>query len=325
MTTFTERTFGIEIEFVGLCRYEAERVINARGVDCRNEHYNHTTQTYWKIVTDASLRAVNGHAYELVSPILRGDAGVAELKTVLEAINEAGAQVNVSCGLHVHLGCQDLSMNEIATIYERYAAYESQIDSVMPRSRRGNARWARSLAGMTERVKGCADKHEAEWFDRYYKINLSNVARRGAMEFRQHSGTTDFTKISNWLAFLQQFIERSVVLANSGSPEAPTFRPRKSRAFDHARRIAEHFNVTVAWIGQRYVFSRDDRVLGRMAPELMESFYRTGAHDSLDVAEWMHALGRMGALPTMELDGDWLDGVESEVRNYLNERQQDLA
>jgi len=325
MTTFTNRTFGIEIEFVGLCRFEAERVINARGVDCRVEHYNHTTQRYWKIVTDASLRPVNGHAYELVSPILTGDAGVAELKTVLEAINEAGAQVNVSCGLHVHLGCQDMTMNQIASLYERYAAYESQIDSVMPRSRRGNARWARSLEGMTERVKGCADKHEAEWFDRYYKINLSNVARRGAIEFRQHSGTTDFVKISNWLAFLQQFIERSIVLAESGSPEAPVIRPRKSRAFDHARRIAEHFGITVAWVGRKYVFMRDNNVLGRVHPDVMESFYRTGAHDSLDVAEWMHALGRMGALPTLETDSDWLDGIEPTVQNYLNERQQDLA
>ena len=321
MTTFTNRTFGIEIEFVGLCRFEAERVINARDVDCRVEHYNHTTQRYWKIVTDASLRPVNGHAYELVSPILTGDAGVAELKTVLDAINEAGAQVNVSCGLHVHLGCQDMTMNQIATLYERYAAYESQIDSIMPRSRRGNARWARSLANMTERVKGCADKHEAEWFDRYYKINLSNVARRGAIEFRQHSGTTDFVKISNWLAFLQQFIERSIVLANSGAPEVPVIRPRKSRAFDHARRIASHFGIEAMWRGSRYVFSAN----GRTRFVTMDEMNAAYSGDTLLVSEWLNMLGRWGMLPALEADSDWLDGIEPAVQNYLNERQQDLA
>ena len=42
---YTNRKFGIEIEFVGACKYEVAEAINAAGVDCEVEYYNHTTRS----------------------------------------------------------------------------------------------------------------------------------------------------------------------------------------------------------------------------------------------------------------------------------------
>ena len=69
------RSFGIEIEYVGVSRQEVCDYINRKGVECYVEHYNHDTRPHWKVVTDSSLREENGHAGEVVSPILSGEEG----------------------------------------------------------------------------------------------------------------------------------------------------------------------------------------------------------------------------------------------------------
>lgn len=44
---------------------------------------------------------------------------------------------------------------------------------------------------------------------RYFKVNLMSFQRHGTIEFRQHSGTVNATKIANWVRFLGQFIDNS--------------------------------------------------------------------------------------------------------------------
>lgn len=44
---------------------------------------------------------------------------------------------------------------------------------------------------------------------RYHKVNLSSFWRHHTVEFRHHSGTTDFAKISNWVRLLSRLIEFS--------------------------------------------------------------------------------------------------------------------
>jgi len=44
---------------------------------------------------------------------------------------------------------------------------------------------------------------------RYYKINPKSYAAHNIIEFRQHSGTVEFEKISNWVRFLNNLIDFS--------------------------------------------------------------------------------------------------------------------
>ena len=45
---------------------------------------------------------------------------------------------------------------------------------------------------------------------RYCKVNLKSFRRHGTIEFRHHSGSTDFEKISNWIILTQAIVERAV-------------------------------------------------------------------------------------------------------------------
>lgn len=42
--------------------------------------------------------------------------------------------------------------------------------------------------------------------NRYKKVNLKSYFRHGTVEFRQHSGTIEYTKISNWVLFLHSLV-----------------------------------------------------------------------------------------------------------------------
>ncbi len=328
--TITDRAFGIEIEFAsGATHMELARKLCEAGVPTRTEHYNHTTRNHWKIVSDASLRGRNPG--ELVSPILRGQGGLEALRTVCRVLNELGVEVNRSCGLHIHLDGRDLTTEQVIKVYDRYATYQTQIDRVMPRSRRGESRWAGNC-----RLGALANLADLSHARRYEKVNVQNMGRggRGSIEFRQHSGTTDFRKIANWLAFLMQFVERSI---SAGA--APQF--SRTRAYSHARALIEQaggnirhipftdrweityeqmspLQVTRAQLRQFYAAQGVHRYHGRIDPQALVNWLPGGDY----TAPLLHAIARRARYRT---DTGWLDGVTQEVAEYMAEREQELA
>ena len=81
-----------------------------------------------------------------------------------------------------------------------YKRLEKVIDAFMPSSRRNN-RFCQGFANITEtQIKSAGtitDLRRAFGNDRYRKVNLEAYARHRTVEFRQHSGTTNFTKMSS--------------------------------------------------------------------------------------------------------------------------------
>ena len=83
------------------------------GIEVMVESYNHTTRPHWKLVTDGSL---NGNdTFELVSPILVGEAGLQELEKGCWVLDLCDVKVNGSCGLHVHIDAAGFSMETWVT------------------------------------------------------------------------------------------------------------------------------------------------------------------------------------------------------------------
>jgi len=339
----TSRKFGIEIEFVGASRDAAARAITEAGVECVVEHYNHTTRSHWKIVSDSSLSHRSGLTGEIVSPILCGDDGVEQLRKVCDALNSIdGCTVNRTCGLHVHLDCRDMTAAEVATVFERYAEYEAQIDLIMPRSRRGQARWCRSLEDSKGTMQSRNTKASmAHAMGRYYKVNMTNIASRGAIEFRQHSGTTDFRKIYNWLCFLQQFTETSINLAQSESA------PAKARYYNEVRNAFENADYSINWMRGRNVWevrkTSTNAIIGHVTSEEIEYCYidlskthskrETFANvDCRDLGslfervtgERPYNLRPDNAVHNMADDAGWLHGISPAQQVYLEERLEDL-
>ena len=207
---FSKLTFGVEIECYNCDRTELIDSGRANGLDIFSEGYNHRdNKSYFKIVSDGSLTGENSN--EVVSPILKGKKGMNSLKALCKALESVGARVNRTCGLHVHIGASAISDAHYCRLVRNYQKIERVIDSFMPESRRAdNNCYCRSLSRLD--FSDCNTKMQVfrVTSDRYYKVNMAPAyARHRTIEFRQHSGTTDYEKISNWVMFLTKLVEYS--------------------------------------------------------------------------------------------------------------------
>lgn len=205
-----ERTFGVEIEFTTASRETVARLMKQKGLLAEVEGYNHSTRRHWKLITDSSC------GFELVSPILKGRDGLNQLKLATEALAEAGAKVDRNCGLHVHHDINDLDAKQVANIYALYIKLEKTIDSFLPKSRRANNNiYCKSLFRFSDQQRVLDQLKTVNTMEdinnifrtRYIKLNLQSYVKYGTIEFRQHSGTTEFEKIYNWILLTQQMVE----------------------------------------------------------------------------------------------------------------------
>lgn len=199
-------TFGVEIECYNVRRNDLLQEAERRNIAIYSQNYNHRdNKEYYKIVSDGSISGEYGQ--EVVSPILKGKKGESSLKKVCESLNSVGAKVNRSTGLHVHFGAEKMSDEHFVNIFKNYQALEATIDSFMPSSRRGRANeYCQTLANLD--YSGCCTKDDVARINisRYRKVNAHAYMSHKTIEFRQHSGTTDYNKILNWINFLRKLI-----------------------------------------------------------------------------------------------------------------------
>lgn len=217
------RTFGIEIEFLitssdlrrFLREFSSSNSNNNSGVIVESEHYNHTTRRHWKVVTDASLSSRESHyiGRELVSPILEGEEGFKQLKILCEALNRYGCKVNHTTGLHIHLGSEGLKVSNFKKLYEIYRFHEREIDKFFPSSRRGdNNRFCHTLPDYSSefREANTIGRLIDITYSRYLKLNFQAYRRHKTIEFRQHSGTLNYSKIAHWVEMCNELINWSL-------------------------------------------------------------------------------------------------------------------
>jgi hypothetical protein len=207
------RTYGVEIEFYApVSSFQIAEALNAAGVTTGSEYYNHTTRSYWKVVTDASLnQAPYGMSgLELVSPPLKGKAGLKMVRKALEVLNTLGCEVNKTCGLHVHHDARDLDLPSWKRALSMYVRFETVIDSVHPTSRRDNTYCRRMVrwGGVESTVAEINSARLRQtltnlWGTRYTKVNTQAFLRHGTLEYRQHAGTLNADKVCNWIVLTQ--------------------------------------------------------------------------------------------------------------------------
>ena len=199
----SEREDGLNIhQATAVLDYE----LREAGIEVTVEGYNHTTRPHWKLVTDSSL---NGNdTFELVSPILVGEAGLRELEKVCWVLELCDVKVNGSCGLHVHIDAAGFSMETWRNLALSYKHLEPVIDRFMPASRRDNyyCKGLGHVSDETIRSARTVDELKNRIGNRYHKVNLEAYSRHKTVEFRQHSGTTNFTKMRNWVLFLHKLV-----------------------------------------------------------------------------------------------------------------------
>jgi len=207
------RKFGVEIEFIGAAMSRVAQELRNRGLGCDLPGYSHRVLSTWKVVSDASLPSGGG---ELVSPPLRGAAGLEQLRLACEALEAAGARVSRSCGLHVHHDVNGLNAPALGRLFRNWMDTQSATDQLVSASRRGT-RWAAPLTHRdVERVESLrstardAVRSHFAYVDRYRSLNVAAYPRYGTVEVRQHQGTISFTKIAAWVAYGQAQINAAV-------------------------------------------------------------------------------------------------------------------
>lgn len=213
-----ERTFGVEIEFFlgcssrpGAYAEEVAQAVRNQGVECYVESYNHVTRPHWKIVTDGS---VSYEGLEIVSPPLRGQEGLHQIRKVLEALNKVGAKVDDSCGLHIHHDASDFELKTFKHLYGLYARFEDCIDELVPMSRRGdNNSYCLSPGTDLEqlkKVKSVDELVDRMYPSRYIKLNCQSFRRQGTVEFRHPGGTLEYQEVMSWIVLTQMMVERAI-------------------------------------------------------------------------------------------------------------------
>ena len=212
MSTLFNKKFGVEIEAYNVEKSTLARKIRSLGVDVEIEGYNHNTRRHWKIVYDSSIRG--NKSFEIVSPILEGEQGLEELQKVCQALKACNAYINKSCGLHIHFDASQMKLKHWKNLLTNYVTYEPLIDSMMPNSRRGNNNQfcqSMKIRNAKSRIEAATSltKLQNIYRSRYFKTNLQSFSRHNTIEFRHHSGTIEFEKISNWVRFLHNLVEYS--------------------------------------------------------------------------------------------------------------------
>jgi hypothetical protein len=284
-----DRDFGIELE---LSCAQGSSVDQVAGVIREGSGANvtviegharaHDPVQGWKLVHDGSIVCSrdfpNCSRFELVSPILCGETGLSECSRVIHSLQGVAVSVNKSMGFHVHISVQDMGASSLKKICQNFCKYEDVIDTFMPPSRRSgssesNQYFKSNKTAIGDRNKSNLERnriiaacgttsevcHAMNPSGRYYKLNLQNLAtgRQPTIEFRQHSGTSNFEKISAWVRLCM------AIATNSARFKEPS-------ALKNSRTLEEQFEMLFEYVikdrALRDTFQRrQTRVLGEDA------------------------------------------------------------
>lgn len=255
-------TFGVEIECYlrnDSTHEEMARILREASVNATTEMYNHhRRRDWWKLITDGSLNDYRTGC-ELVSPVLRGAAGIAEMRKVCQVVEQAGARIRRSCGFHVHIGMVNQPVTTWRNLLRLYGHFEGAVDSFTSRTRRGTGnqycKSTRNALRMNEVAVNSAETVESlarayapnsgytQGIDRFFKVNMASFWRHGTVEFRQHQGTVDADKAEHWV----KFCLRMVAAAQAGvTPDGEDTLPNLAEKIKIAEKELAFFQSRVA-------------------------------------------------------------------------------
>lgn len=250
-------TFGVEIETSGASTDRVAAIVAAAipGSTVRRDggYYGKFAVVMadgraWTVMTDASI---HGTGAEVVSPILKGNADVELLQTIVRALRAAGlkSSADVGCGIHVHVGVGHLPVAALG----RIAKLATRADAIIRRSvsvSASRARWCEPVAAERAEALGRArtrDAFAAVWYgtraahslssriathydsSRYVGANFHSYfyTNRGTVEFRYFDGTLHAGKVRAYVSLCLGLVASA---AAAGSMSTKALRMPETRA-----------------------------------------------------------------------------------------------
>lgn len=290
-----EQDFGLEVEMTGITRRRAGEVL-AEYFETSCEYDGTYYDAYsardgqgrrWKVMSDGSIdcqtredgrrvAADRSYSVELVSPICQyRDIGT--IQEVVRALREAGAFVNSSCGIHIHVNAAPFTAPQLRNLVNIMAAKEDMIYRALQVDRNRESDYCKKIdPDFLERLnrrrpermeelkdlwyRGRDGSGEHYHFSRYHCLNFHSVFQKGTIEFRAFNSSLHAGKIKAYLQFClamtaQAFNQRSARPDKTvSSNEKYTFRVWLLRLgmigdeFKTARQhLLNHLDGNIAW------------------------------------------------------------------------------
>ncbi len=311
-----DQRFGIEIEMTGITRAAAAQVV-AGYFHTTASHVGGTYDTYtvrsddgrqWKFVSDASIDcetrrgSTNNKEYsvEFVSPICRYE-DIQTVQEIVRQLRHAGAKVNDSCGIHVHVDASPHDVKTLRNIVNIMASKEDllykALDVQVDRQYYCKKADTRFLDEMNHKRPRTMDELEAIWYNgqggryqhydqtRYRALNLHSVFSKGTIEFRLFNSTLHAGRVKTYiqlcLAISNQALNQKGAsrAKTQSSNEKYTFRTWLLRLgmigdeFKTARSfLLEKLDGNIAWRDPAQAEAQKQRLAARRMEEIMEIF-----------------------------------------------------
>jgi hypothetical protein len=173
----------IEVDCDGSCRENCE--CTADYIPSVRSKVAKLGLTNITVVSDGSLET-NSERFGVEFKVLFKPGKDESLKVLCAWLKYRGANVDTTCGLHVHLDCTGKDDTQVLRVEESFVRSLPHLVNMIPSSRRNNTY--------------C--KYGKSHSDRYHMINCTSLKKHKTIEIRMHSGTTCYTKISNWVSLL---------------------------------------------------------------------------------------------------------------------------
>ena len=252
--------FGIEIEMTGITRAKAAQII-AGHFGTQANHVGGVYDSYtvrsndgrqWKLVSDASIHCETSrgrtdnkqYSVEFVSPICRYD-DIELVQELVRKLRHAGAKVNDSCGIHVHVDASPHDVKTLRNIVNIMASKEDllykALDVQVHREHYCKKADTRFLDEMNHKRPKSMDELESIWYNgrggrwhhyddtRYHGLNLHSVFSKGTIEFRLFNSTLHAGKVKTYIQLCLAISNQA--LHQKGASRARTQSPNEKYTF----------------------------------------------------------------------------------------------
>jgi hypothetical protein len=124
---------------------------------------------------------------------------------ILERLGLDDCEITDDCGLHIHIGTEDLTTIQLAKVQTTYRLAEFILDSIAGRA--GNYYYQRHNSQNEEytRKGNPSDKYTA--VNTKWHFEGPRLGRPQTVEFRQHEGTNEVDRIRAWAWLLIRIVE----------------------------------------------------------------------------------------------------------------------
>lgn len=313
------QNFGIEIEMTGITRSRAAEVIAAyfgtriqyEGTSYDAYYAIDSESRKWKVMSDGSINcqrregrrkvfADGSHSVEMVSPICQYK-DIEVVQELVRKLREAGAFVNSSCGIHIHISAAPFDAPHLRNLVNIMAAKEDMIYKALKVARDREQSYCRKidphfLERLNQQKPTTREQLKRLWYNgddgcrqhyhssRYHCLNLHSVFQKGTVEFRAFNGELHAGKIKAYIQFClaisaQALNQRSARPAKTQSTnEKYTFRVWLLRLgmigdeFKTARKhLLDHLEGCIAWKDPAQADRQKERLRAKREAELAQA------------------------------------------------------